>query len=118
LSALVHRHGTAVGDVLDIATGHPELLEPLVPGLPYLKVEVVWAVREEMALTVEDVLSRRTRSVLRRAKGAEGAAGEVARLMARETGQDASLLESEAADFKKSVTTSLERAGLPMADSR
>ena len=115
LAALVHRHGTAVDDVLALASGHRGLLEPLVPGLPYLKVEAVWAVREEMAVTVEDVLSRRTRSVLRRAKNAEAAAGLVARLMASESGEHAALLESQAEGFKKSVTTSLERAGLPMA---
>ena len=33
-------------------------------ALPYVEAEVVWAVREEMARTVEDVLARRTRALL------------------------------------------------------
>ena len=42
----------------------PALGEPLVPGLPYLKAEAVYAARHEMARTLDDVLSRRTRARL------------------------------------------------------
>ena len=35
--------------VLALADGRPELLEPLVPGLPYLRAEAVYAARHEMA---------------------------------------------------------------------
>ena len=52
--------------------------------LPYFKGEVVWAVRKEMARTIEDVLSRRTRSLLIDAKAAAEVAPEVASLMAKE----------------------------------
>ena len=55
-AALVGRHGGETPAVLALAAGRPELLEPLVPGLPHLRVEAVWAVREEMAMTVDDVL--------------------------------------------------------------
>ena len=77
LVALVGRHGGETPAVLELASGRPELLEPLVPGLPQLRVEALWAVRNEMAMTVDDVLSRRTRSVLRRAarRGRGGAGG-------------------------------------------
>ena len=61
-AALVGRHGGETPAVLDLASGRPELLEPLVPGLPYLRAEALWAVRHEMAMTVDDVLARRTRS--------------------------------------------------------
>ena len=54
MSALVRRHGTEAPAVLDLASGRPDLLEPLVEGLPYLKAEAVWAARHEMALTVDD----------------------------------------------------------------
>ncbi len=72
LVALVGRHGGETPAVLELASGRPELLEPLVPGLPHLRVEALWAVRHEMAMTVDDVLSRRTRAVLRRAAGRRG----------------------------------------------
>ncbi len=41
----------------------PELSEPLHPRLPYLLVHILFAARFEMARTIEDVLSRRTRSL-------------------------------------------------------
>ena len=68
--ALVARHGNETPSVLALAAGRPELLEPLVAGLPHLRVEAVWAARQEMAMTVDDVLSRRTRATLRRAEAA------------------------------------------------
>lgn len=65
---------------------HPSYSELLNPRLPYLKGEVIWAVREEMARTVEDVLSRRTRSLLIDAKIACAIAPEIAQLIATERG--------------------------------
>ena len=60
--------------MLAVADGRPELLEPLVPGLPYLGAEAIYAVRAEMACTVADVLDRRTRASLRNARAAAAAA--------------------------------------------
>ena len=42
-------------------TAVPAWAEPLVPGLPYLRAEAIFAVRYEMAIALDDVLSRRTR---------------------------------------------------------
>ncbi len=67
----------------------PELGEKLHPALPYVRAEVVWAVREEMARTVEDVLARRTRALLLNARAGVEAAPVTARIMAEETGRDA-----------------------------
>jgi glycerol-3-phosphate dehydrogenase len=50
--------------------------------------EVVWAVRNEMARTAEDFLSRRTRLLLLDARAAIAAAPRVAALMAAELGRD------------------------------
>ena len=38
-----------------------DLLRPLVAGRPFLEAEVLWAVRHELALSLDDVLARRTR---------------------------------------------------------
>jgi glycerol-3-phosphate dehydrogenase len=54
------------------------------PRLPYRLREVVWAVRHEMARTVEDVLARRTRALFIDAQAAIDAAPAVADLLARE----------------------------------
>jgi len=77
------RYGTEAAGVERLGLGRP-----LVPGLPYLQGEAVWAVREEMALTLEDVLSRRTRATILDARAAAAAAPGVAALLAPELGWD------------------------------
>jgi glycerol-3-phosphate dehydrogenase len=111
-AALVGRHGGETPAVLALTDGHPELLEPLVAGLPYLRVEAVWAVRAEMAITVDDVLSRRTRARLRRAEASMAAATAVADLLAPEWGRDPRDTRLEAAAFAAEVHRDLARAGL------
>ena len=54
------------------------------PRLPFRLREVVWAARNEMARTVEDVLARRTRALFLDARAAIEAAPAVANLLARE----------------------------------
>ncbi|MFT7645466.1 MAG: glycerol-3-phosphate dehydrogenase [Candidatus Poriferisodalaceae bacterium] len=58
---LLGRHGSRLGDVLDLISDRRELAEPLAVGHPYLKAEVVHAARAEGALHLDDVLTRRTR---------------------------------------------------------
>jgi glycerol-3-phosphate dehydrogenase len=114
-AALVARHGNETPAVLALAHDRPDLLQPLVAGLPHLRVEAVWAVRHEMAMTVDDVLSRRTRATLRRAEAAAAAAPGVADLLApewRRRGPDTRL---EAAAYISEVHRNLTRAGIPVA---
>ncbi|MCZ6756610.1 MAG: glycerol-3-phosphate dehydrogenase/oxidase [Gemmatimonadetes bacterium] len=73
----------------DLMRGSPDLQARLNDDLPYRAGEVVWAVRHEMARTVEDVLSRRTRSLPLDARAAIAMAPAVASLMAAELGRDA-----------------------------
>ncbi len=72
---------------------------PLHPDLPYCGAEVVWAVRYEMARTVDDVLSRRTRALFLNARAAIDMAPTVARLMARELGQGEPWIAAQLASF-------------------
>jgi glycerol-3-phosphate dehydrogenase len=111
-AALLGRHGGDTPAVLELASGRPELLEALVPGLPHLRVEAVWAVRREMAMTVDDILARRTRSVLRRALAAAEAAPAVAELVAPEWGRDRADAARDAALFADQARRDLARAGL------
>jgi glycerol-3-phosphate dehydrogenase len=83
---LAGRFGGHAQAVAAMVRDRPELGERLVPGLPYLKAEAVYAVRYEMALTLEDVLSRRTRALLLDAAATAGAAPSVAELIAPELG--------------------------------
>jgi hypothetical protein len=50
----------------------PDLAAPVAEGLPHVGAEVVWAVRHEMARTVEDVLCRRTRALFLNTRAARG----------------------------------------------
>ncbi|HMN97640.1 MAG TPA: glycerol-3-phosphate dehydrogenase/oxidase [Phycisphaerales bacterium] len=75
-------HGTEAAALRALAAEDPRLGATIHPRLPTIAAEIVWAVREEMALSVEDVLSRRTRCLLYDAAAAVEAASGVARLMA------------------------------------
>jgi glycerol-3-phosphate dehydrogenase len=77
----------------------PALGAPLAPGQPHLRAEAVYAVRHEMALTVDDVLTRRTRIRLFDRRAAMEAAHVVADLMAAELGWSAEETEQQVIDF-------------------
>jgi glycerol-3-phosphate dehydrogenase len=78
----------------------PEWYAPLHARLPYVRGHVVWAARHEMARTVEDVLARRTRSLLLDARASIDAAPGVAELLAGELGRDAAWAEGQARAYR------------------
>jgi glycerol-3-phosphate dehydrogenase len=73
--------------------------EKLHPDLPYTAEDVIRAVRDEMAQTVEDVLARRTRALFLNAKAAIEMAPEVAKTMAGELGKDMDWADKQVDDF-------------------
>jgi len=79
------------------------------PELPYGAAEVVWAAREEMARTVEDVLARRTRALFLNAKAAIRMAPRVAALLARELGRDAKWQAEQVENFNQTAAGYLVR---------
>ncbi|MDR1936917.1 MAG: FAD-dependent oxidoreductase, partial [Tannerellaceae bacterium] len=66
----------------------------------FTKAHVVWAVREEMAITVEDVVARRIRLLFLDARAASDIAPKVATIMAREMGKDNVWIERQVAEFR------------------
>jgi glycerol-3-phosphate dehydrogenase len=56
---LAAKFGTASQRVLELATDNADLLQTILPGGRAIRAEIVYAVRCEMALTIEDVLARR-----------------------------------------------------------
>jgi len=74
--------------IRQLISDNPALGKPLHPELPYCGAEVIWAARNEMGRTVEDVLARRTRALFLNAKAASAIAPRVAELMANELGRD------------------------------
>jgi len=81
-------YGADAEALLDLLGENAAWREPLHPRLDTVAGEVAWAVRREMARTVEDVLSRRTRALLLDARAAVEAAPRVAAIMAAELGRD------------------------------
>lgn len=94
-------YGADAAVVEALAKADPALAAPLHPRLPYRGAEVVWAVRHEMARTVEDVLSRRTRALLLDARAAVEAAPHFAERMAAELGKSRKWIDSQLAEFRK-----------------
>ncbi len=96
---LWNRYGTEAPAVLALADSDPSLLEPLSPVLPYLRAEVVFAARNEMARTVTDVLARRLRALMLHRDAAVAAAPETARLLGRELDWTEKTAAAEVARF-------------------
>ena len=94
-------YGADAAAVHAITREEPGRVARLHPELPYIEAEVVWAVREEMARTVEDVLSRRTRAILLGARPSIECAPRVARLIAAELGRDEGWERQAVADYCK-----------------
>ena len=77
-------YGTDWPEIQRLAYQNPEWSEKVHARLPFIKAEVIWAIRFEMARTVEDVLARRTRALFLDARACHEACLVVAQLMAQE----------------------------------
>ncbi|MFP4306848.1 MAG: FAD-dependent oxidoreductase [Desulfococcaceae bacterium] len=97
----LHYYGSDAIHIKKLIKADPGLGETLHDDLPYLKAEVVWAVRSEMARTVEDFLSRRSRALLLDARASMEMAPEVARLMAEELGRDETWADAQTAGYQE-----------------
>jgi len=81
-------YGTDREELLKLIKENPAWAEKLHPNMEYTQAEVVWAVRHEMARTVEDVLARRLRALFLDAKTAIEMAPVVAKLIAEQLKKD------------------------------
>lgn len=88
-------YGSAAADIRALACG-----EKIHPALALTRAEVMWHACEEMARTVEDVLARRSRSLLLDARASMEAAPAVAAILAAELGKDRAWEERQVADFR------------------
>ncbi|HEY6270882.1 MAG TPA: glycerol-3-phosphate dehydrogenase/oxidase [Terriglobales bacterium] len=103
-------YGSDAPAIQELMWKEPALAQPLTAALPYVGAEVVWAVRYEMARTVEDVLCRRTRVLFLNAKAALEAAPKVASLMAHELNFDSNWESNQLLAFRRvAVHFSIEK---------
>ena len=99
---LASRYGTEIHEIQSLISADPSLGEPLVTGLPYLRAEAIHAVRNEMARTLDDVLSRRTRARLFDRHASVVAAEAVALLIAPDLGWSIDRQAEEVGAYRRS----------------
>lgn len=76
-------------------------------ALPIVAAQVVWAARQEVARTVDDVLARRTRALFLNARAAIDMAPAVAELLAAELARDKQWAADQVAQFNAIATNYL-----------
>jgi glycerol-3-phosphate dehydrogenase len=110
---LASRYGGEARHVEALTNADPSLAGPLVPGLPYVAAEAVYSARHEMAVTLDDVLSRRTRARLLARDASAAAAPAVARLVGTELGWDDDEQDRQVRAYTEAVGRERDVAGLP-----
>lgn len=113
---LAERYGGEARAVMSLIETDPTLAEPLVAGLPYLRAEALYAARYEMALSVDDVLSRRTRARLWARDAAAAAADDVAALIGPELGWSSEQAAASAEEFRGLCEHERTAAHLPHSE--
>lgn len=94
-------YGSEADALVALEKSEPGMAELIHPDLPVTRGQIVWAVRHEMARTLEDALSRRTRALILGAKASSEAAPLVAQLMADELGKDEAWQQDQIAQFQE-----------------
>jgi glycerol-3-phosphate dehydrogenase len=117
-SALAHltgRHGSETGEVVSLCQANPSLAQPLVPGLPYIKAEAVYSARHEMAVTLADVLTRRTRALILNRAASMQAAPDVAALVGAELGWDSAERDRQVGRLRAEAEVELAALAAPVS---
>ncbi len=100
---LGERYGTEARFVSDILQADPKLQAPLVAGLPYTEAEAVYAIRHEMAGSVDDVLARRMRARLMARDASARAATRVGEILKSELGLSDQAVAQQVSAYVASV---------------
>lgn len=107
------RYGGEARVLMAAIEDDPSLGEPIIEGLPYVRAEVTFAVRHEMAGSVADVLSRRTRAQLLARDDSGDAAEAVAELMAPELGWSSEDAAASVQEYRDELAHERQVGGLP-----
>jgi len=99
----LHIYGDKAPEIEKIIDQNPEMGVCIHPRLPYTFAEIHWICRNEMPVTIEDVLARRTRALFLDTKASSEIAPEVARIMAEEMNQGEEWQKEQVEDYNKIV---------------
>ena len=83
---LLDRYGSLIEEILEIIDADSSMAQRLITELPYIKAEILHAVTHEGALSVEDVLLRRTRISFEAFDGGVDVASDVAKIIGAQLG--------------------------------
>ncbi|MFE2997805.1 glycerol-3-phosphate dehydrogenase [Nocardia sp. NPDC059246] len=110
---LLNRYGSLIDEVLGLADGKPDLLQPITDSPGYLRVEAVYAAAAEAALHLDDIMARRTRISIEYAHRGVDSADEVARLVAPVLGWSEADIEREVAIYTARVRAEIDSQTQP-----
>jgi glycerol-3-phosphate dehydrogenase len=94
-------------EIEKIVRENPSSAEKIHEKLNIRKAEILWAIRGEMAQTVEDVLARRTRALFLNAQAAFESAIQVIELMRQEMNKDENWVTEQKQTFSEVAKTYL-----------
>lgn len=100
-------YGSRAREVANLVHERSELGEPMVTGLPYIWAEAVFAIRKDLARTVEDVLARRVPLLLVSPDQGRGAAERVADMLAEITNLDKAQRAEQLAHYEQVVASAV-----------
>ncbi|REC49083.1 glycerol-3-phosphate dehydrogenase/oxidase [Chryseobacterium pennipullorum] len=92
-------YGSDIPAIKALQEGNPKYKQKIHPDHPFTVAEVVWAVRNEMAETIEDILARRVRLLFLDARAAIDSAHHVARIIAEEKGYSEEWAQQQENEF-------------------
>ena len=110
--SLEWNYGRNALDMLDMVETDPTLGQRVIPDLPFIRAEIVYACRAEMAMRLDDAIARRVRIELEASDRGVDVATEMARLMAGELGWTPDQTQAEADSYITAIRGSLEVEGL------
>ncbi|HEX6145410.1 MAG TPA: glycerol-3-phosphate dehydrogenase/oxidase [Acidimicrobiia bacterium] len=110
---LLRRYGSMVATLADLVGSDPTLGEPLVEDAPYLRAEIDMAAREEGAMHLDDILTRRTRLSIETVDRGLRAATEATPIVAPILGWDTAAAEREIRHYRARVEAELDSQAEP-----
>jgi glycerol-3-phosphate dehydrogenase len=109
---LSQKFGTNATRVMELTKTDPGLGAPLVAGFAPLRVEVAYCARHEMAMTIEDVLMRRTGLQIFSWRAAIDAAAPAGAILAQELGWSAEQEQFAVNEYTSKIRRWMQLAGL------
>jgi glycerol-3-phosphate dehydrogenase len=109
---LYQRYGSDAAVILEMIAKDNSLGDVAIDGQRYVKAEFIYAVRHEMALSLSDLLTRRTRAHLHDARSTLKSAPAIAQLVSPDLGWDEEECARHVEAYRALVSRELTAAGL------